>query len=298
MLCLQQQLLLEVRDNSWLTQSTNQMSGQMFFLHVVALVHTAAVPLTGPNAGPAGTNAGGLSEMPCRSDRDCINPGTACGDAAATVLNCTCSAEDGSDLCERLGTCQDFCSLPSVVAQLAATNAQVLECDPFLPNTCTGTLVCQPSSQCVRLACTPGSGALSTVRCAGVCLPVVREPLGARFSDAGDAVLLALNAPALGGRFRCAAAFGAAAALLEAAWCEVADQELVMKLPPGHMLRPGDVLSLSPGQRALVDKLQDTAAFVGNVTIARCRSCVPPTTAVVAPSVRKLLLLSGNSAMH
>ncbi|KAF8072463.1 olpB [Scenedesmus sp. PABB004] len=235
----------------------------------------AAVPGTS-----AAANLTGL----CRRDADCTGRAEVCS-TATPVQSCACAAADGTDQCQQLGRCVDICSTPAAAEQLEAAARQVLSCDPFLPNTCAGGLVCQSSAQCLTLTCVPGVG-VTTARCSGLCLPAVRLLAGARFSDASDAVLVDLNAPARAARFPCASAFDAAGPLGGGAWCEVSDAVLTVRLGPGASLLPGNTLSLKTSQRLLSDKLLDGAFFTGNATVAPCRACLPPLATVAGPKAR------------
>lgn len=202
-----------------------------------------------------------------------------------TTTWCSCSITDGQDKCELLGQCVDYCSTPSVINELADANKQVVDCDPFLPNTCGGDLVCQSSSQCWKLACDSAYAKLTTVQCAGLCLPAVRLMVGARFSDAGDAVVVDLNAPAKSGQFPCSAVFDSSSSLGGGAWCDMSDQVLTIKLGQATKLRPGDLLALRQGQKQLMDKLLDGAYFGGNTSVSTCRSCVAPSVSIAGPKV-------------
>lgn len=172
----------------------------------------------------AGCHAGSLEQGLCRKDSDCSSKGSGWMCSTDSLKqSCTCTPADGQDKCEVLGTCVEYCQTKAVQNQLAAANSQLVVCDPFLPNTCTGDLVCQSSSSCLQLTCTAGEG-IKTARCTGLCLPAVRLLIAARFSDAGDAVVVNLNAPAKAGSFPCSSAFETTGGLGGGASCDVVDQ--------------------------------------------------------------------------
>ena len=136
----------------------------------------------------------------CVSDADCLTTGHVCSMAAPTE-QCTCAG--GLDTCRLLGTCVDYCTTPDVLASLTKANSAIVTCDPFLPNQCSGTLVCQSSTQCKTLTCVNGTGIVAKA-CGGMCMPAERVPASARLSDDGKKVVLQLNAPAKTGGFPCA----------------------------------------------------------------------------------------------
>ena len=135
----------------------------------------------------------------CLSDKDCTT-GSVCSTTNASQ-QCTCVG--GVDSCRLLGSCIDYCSSPDAQTYLEKVNAALVTCDPFLPNQCSGNLVCQSSTQCKTLTCEPGTGIVSKP-CSGLCMPADRMPLSARLSDDGKKVVVMLNAPARSGGFPCA----------------------------------------------------------------------------------------------
>lgn len=138
-------------------------------------------------------------EGTCRDDRDCAS-GQLC-DKSSVKEQCTCKA--GVDNCQTVGSCVDVCAAPKTRAELAKASIAV-PCDPFLPNQCSGTLVCQATAKCTTLQCEPGKG-LVTQACKGLCLIGERLLDTARLSDTGREVLVTLNAGARSGSFVCAA---------------------------------------------------------------------------------------------
>jgi hypothetical protein len=141
----------------------------------------------------------GLPLNTCLSDKDCTT-GFVCSTTSATQ-QCTC--ELGVDNCRLLGSCIDYCRSSDVESYLDKVNSAIVTCDPFLPNQCSGTLVCQSSTRCKTLTCEPGKGIVSK-SCGGLCMPADRMPLSARLSDDGKKVVVMLNAPARSGGFPCA----------------------------------------------------------------------------------------------
>jgi hypothetical protein len=136
-----------------------------------------------------------LAQGQCEVDGDCNSNGKSgkgC-DQSSTQTACTC--KDGLDSCKQLGSCIPFCKSAQAKKQLETANAQVVVCDPFLPNTCSGGLVCQTSSAGVQLVCRDGEGFVP-VEVGGVCVPAQRELLSARFSADGKQVTVSLNAAA------------------------------------------------------------------------------------------------------
>jgi hypothetical protein len=174
---------------------------------------------------PAGTLQPGL----CMRDSDCT--GTSKCSMDSFNKSCSCSPTDGQDKCELLGTCVEYCQTKAVIQQLADANQQLVICDPFLPNSCSGGLVCQPSSACLELKCEPGVG-IKPVQCRGLCLPAVRLLTSARFCDAGNAVFVSLNAPAKSGSFPCSSAFEVLT-MGGGATCEVSEQTVSGRLDIG-----------------------------------------------------------------
>lgn len=218
----------------------------------------------------------------CAVDTDC-NQGDVC-DRQQVQTSCTCSA--GVDSCRQLGTCATpvpFCSTDKAKQQLAAANAQVVACDPFLPNSCSGGLECQPSSAGVQLVCKDDVGII-TVDIGGVCVPADRKPLSARFSADGKQIVVSLNAAARSAAIGCSSLFDSTA-LGSRAWCVAADRALTVQLGSSATLQPGDELQLHVNQSALVDKLQSEAAFKGKVVVDACTECSPPTATITGPQV-------------
>eukprot|EP00882_Tetradesmus_deserticola_P029697 GHRQ01033288.1.p1 GENE.GHRQ01033288.1~~GHRQ01033288.1.p1 ORF type:complete len:178 (-),score=29.32 GHRQ01033288.1:260-793(-) len=165
-------------------------------------------------------------------DSDCA--GTSKCSMDSSSQSCSCSSTDGQDRCELLGTCVEYCKTKAVVQQLADANRQVVVCDPFLPNSCTSGLVCQPSSTCLELTCQPGAG-IKPVQCRGLCLPAVRLLMSARFSHAGNAVAVSLNTPAKSGSYPCSSVFemGTTTTLGGGATCDVSEQTVSGGPPRG-----------------------------------------------------------------
>jgi hypothetical protein len=181
-----------------------------------------------------------------------------------------------------------FCASAHAIRKLAAANAAVAACDPFLPNACSSGLVCEPSAAGVRLTCVDGAdGGLVTEAVGGVCVPARRELVSARFSDSGREVVLSLNAAARGGLLPCGSVFSqdTAAALGRRASCTAQDRTLTVGLGSGATLLPGDVLELRPGQAVLLDKLQSSVAFNGSAVVASCSDCAAPTAVLTGPQV-------------
>jgi hypothetical protein len=119
----------------------------------------------------------------------------------------------------------------------------VVVCDPFLPNTCSGGVVCQPSSAGVQLVCRDDAG-IVPVEIGGVCLPAKRELLSARFSPDGKQISIALNAATRTAAFSCSSLFAAAdsTALGARAWCSASDRVLSVQLDGSATLLPGATL--------------------------------------------------------
>lgn len=160
-------------------------------------------------------------------------------------------------------------------------------CDPFLPNTCSGGLVCQPSSAGVQLVCKEGEGIIP-VEVGGVCVPAKREPISARFSADGKVVTVTLNAAARDVKLGCSSLFNSTA-LGARAWCIAADRVLTVQLDGSATLLPGDKLDLLDDQTLLVDKLQKDVLFKGSVTVESCTECAAPTARVTGPQVRAVM---------
>lgn len=238
---------------------------------------TAAVPLL-PACLPAGRTDG-----QCESDAQC-GKGNICHQTTTTSV-CTCS--DGADSCVQLGTCIKFCDSAQAQRKLALANNQVVVCDPFLPNTCSGGLVCQTSSAGVQLVCSDEAG-IVPVEVGGVCVPAKRELLSARFSADGRQISIALNAATRTAAFSCSSLFTAAnsTALGARAWCSAADRVVTVQFGGPATILPGATLSLAADQTVLVDKLQSDVAFKGSVVVATCSECSPPIATVTGPQVR------------
>lgn len=234
-----------------------------------------------PSCAPAALPAGR-----CESDSDCqvSSKGSIC-EQASTTTTCTCSA--GADACKQLGTCIGFCDSTQAKRKLATANSQVVACDPFLPNTCSGGLVCQPSSAGVQLVCRDEAG-IVPVEIGGVCAPADRRLLSARFSPDGKHVAIALNAAARTAAFSCSGLFTpvSSAALGTRAWCSVADRVLTVQLDGGSAtLMPDEALNVQANQSVLVDKLQSDVPFTGSTVVTGCSECAPPIAALTGPQV-------------
>lgn len=207
-----------------------------------------------------------------------------CGNTVAAT-KCVCNA-DGSDTCVNARSCVAYCDSPDAKRQLDQANALVLSCDPFLPNTCPGNLVCFSSNQCLQLTCDNSLG-LVTRTCPGLCMPVDRKLTGAQLADSGDAITVALNAPAAALGVSCSSLFDAdtAGRLGAGAWCVAKERSLEVTLGTGATVLPSQQLSLLDSQKLLVDKLQPDAAFSGSATLATCMDCQAPTAAISGPKV-------------
>lgn len=225
----------------------------------------------------------GLSPGQCESDKNCAT-GDVC-DQSSTQAACTCMG--GVDSCKQLGTCIRFCDSTQAKKKLAAANAQVVACDPFLPNTCSGGLVCQASAAGVQLVCQDGVG-IVPVEVGGVCVPADRKVLAAQFSADGKQLAVSLNAAARSAAFACSNLFKSSS-LGARAWCTAADRTLTVRLDSSATLQPDDVLELLPAQSVLVDKLQSDVPFSGSVAVQACMECSPPTATVTGPQVIKLM---------
>jgi hypothetical protein len=163
----------------------------------------------------------------------------------------------------------------------------VVVCDPFLPNTCSGGLVCQASSAGVQLVCKDDAG-IVPVEVGGVCVPAKRELVSARFSADGKQITISLNAAARTAAFSCSSLFDSSSgtALGPRAWCSAADRSLTVQLDGSATLLPGQTLTLHTDQSALVEKLQSGVFFKGQVEVATCTECTPPVATITGPQVR------------
>jgi hypothetical protein len=84
------------------------------------------------------------------------------------------------------GKCIDYCSSSSVISYLAA--AQVMStCDFGKANQCSGGLVCERFTSCIKLFCENEKGVVVET-CSGLCQPTQRLMLSAAFSDSADKV--------------------------------------------------------------------------------------------------------------
>jgi hypothetical protein len=227
----------------------------------------------------------GLPAGKCEADSDCSSqPGQVC-DQSSTQTACTC--QFGFDSCKQLGICIPFCSSAKAKKKLETANAQVVVCDPFLPNTCSGGLVCQASSAGVQLVCKDGEGFIP-VEVGGVCVPAKRELLSARFSSDGKQLTLTLNAAARSAEFGCSSLFNSTV-LGDRPWCAAADRVLTVDLDSSAKLMPGDRLDLLADQSLLVDKLQSDVAFKGGAVVESCTECSAPMAKVKGPQVRAVM---------
>jgi hypothetical protein len=223
----------------------------------------------------------GLVAGQCETDKDCAS-GSVC-DQSSTQSACSCSA--GVDTCKQLGSCVAFCSSPQAQRKLTAANSEVVVCDPFLPNTCSGGLLCQASSAGVQLVCKDDVGITSVV-VGGVCVPADRKVLSARFSADGAQIAVTLNAAARSVSCSCSSLFNSTQ-LGARAWCTAAERTLTAQLDRSATLMPGDTLSLQPAQSVLVDKLQSDVAFKGSVVVSSCTECAAPVATITGPQVSR-----------
>jgi hypothetical protein len=163
----------------------------------------------------------------------------------------------------------------------------VVVCDPFLPNTCSGGLICQASSAGVQLVCKDDAG-IVPVEVGGVCVPAKRELVSARFSADGKQITISLNAAARTAAFSCSSLFDGTngTALGPRAWCSTTDRSLTIQLDRSATLQPGQSLAVRTDQLALVDKLQSGVFFKGQVEVATCTECTPPVATITGPQVR------------
>jgi hypothetical protein len=177
--------------------------------------------------------------------------------------------------------------------KLQTANSQVVVCDPFLPNTCSGGLVCQASSAGVRLVCNDDSG-IVPVTVGGVCVPAERKVLAARFSPDGKQITITLNAAARTAAFSCSSIFTLAnsTALGARAWCSAGDRVLTVQLDGSSSIMTGDTLNIIASQSVLVDKLQSDVPFTGSAAVATCSECAAPTAKITGPQVRPWCLLA------
>jgi hypothetical protein len=197
------------------------------------------------------------------------------------------------DTCKQLGSCIEFCDSAQATTKLQTANSQVVVCDPFLPNTCTGGLLCQASSAGVRLVCNDDDG-IVPVEVGGVCVPAERKVMSARFSSDGKQITITLNAAARTAVFSCSSIFPAATSTVlgARAWCSVSDRVLSVQLDGSSTVLPGDTLSLRVNQLVLVDKLQSDVPFTSSATVATCSECAAPVATVTGPQVRPGCLLA------
>jgi hypothetical protein len=187
-----------------------------------------------------------------------------------------------------MGACIPFCSSAQALRKLEAANSQVVACDPFLPNTCSGGLVCEASSAGIQLMCKEGVG-IVPVEVGGVCVPADRKILTGRFSADGKLLSITLNAAARTAAFGCSSLFNSST-LGARAWCSAADRTLNVQLDGTATFLPGQQLALRSPQSVLVDKLQSDVAFQGSVTVEACTDCAKPTAIVTGPQVCRLFI--------
>jgi hypothetical protein len=164
------------------------------------------------------------------------------------------------------------------------------------------------ATSCFTLSCS--RGVVATYPCeggatAGVCLPAAKLATGASLSRDRRTITLALNAPARAGKLPCAGVFGAATAagLGAGAACEVVAAgagaaAMAVRLTPVATILPGDNVTISPSQTALVDDLTGRpfttataaagsgAGSAGPLRLVDADSPLPPAAVLTAPTVR------------
>jgi hypothetical protein len=221
-----------------------------------------------------------LQKSNCNDNQVCSTEG------ANVSPRCTCS--EGTDTCQLLGTCISYCQTAEAKALLASMASSVTPCDTFLPNACSGGLVCQPSTTCRQATCSDADG-LQLTKCSGVCAPAVRSITSASLTDDARGITAVLNAPARGISVSCSDVFatGTVTALGSGAWCSTDERTLSIKLGASPSVRPGDTLVLLSSQSQLVDKLLVAARFTGNITLESCLKCQRPTAVISGPQVRR-----------
>lgn len=208
-----------------------------------------------------------LFQANCTSGQMCVTTG-------ATRQACSCV--DGSNVCYPVGTCTNYCSLPSVTASLAALNT-VSSCDPTAAvNPCSGGNTCQASSSCFTWACNATSQSLAYSACAnaGVCVPTTPSLTSSVLSNNGRTITVTLGTTAATISATpaynvfdddTAAKLGGAGASVSASGTTV-----TITLPPtASVANTGsDVLVLKTGT-----SLQDAygRAFRGQVTVSRSK---------------------------
>lgn len=225
----------------------------------------------------------GLPPNSCIYSAQCNATSQVCS-MANPGLQCQCEA--GVDICTQVGQCIDFCDSNEAKQLVATANSQVLKCDPFQPNACSGTLICTASTTCLQTTCVPGTGIVN-VPCAGLCMPAVRQMVSGRLSDDVTTLSVQLNAPVKSSQFPCSAAFTSESLALLGyhAYCMAEDRTLNVRLDPSATLVPGSNITLKSNQQQMSDKLQNSALFTGSAVIATCTNCVAPVAAIVGPKV-------------
>ncbi|GMH45508.1 hypothetical protein BSKO_13465 [Bryopsis sp. KO-2023] len=235
---------------------------------------------TGLMSGASNANETSLAADQCNNKSDC----QASQYCSFSTVNpsCTCNPKDGSDICTSVGECKDICE--QYTEQIDNFNARFTPCAST--NECATGFTCDTGSakKCKQMSCTAESG-LQISSCDGICVPAERSPISATFDDKGDKILVELNFPTPRKSFPCSAVFDKPTVDLVGAYaqCFATGKKLTVYLLEGATISPGDTLTLSTDQTALVDILG--TPFAGEITVATCVSCVPPVALTLYPKL-------------
>ncbi|GIL87895.1 hypothetical protein Vretifemale_15941 [Volvox reticuliferus] len=208
-----------------------------------------------------------------------------------------------------------FCNRTSTKDLLAQLNAGRTACSPNASegdqqDVCGYDSICTAIPNCKLYECDPGMQALKQVPCTALCQPRRLGVEGAKISDDGRTMFVALMAaPAPLTRVPCAAIFEPYSSLLlggGGALCSTstmslysetsADPVLIAKLPANATLRAGQNVTLLTHGSVLVSAYNTSRAFEGTVEVWACDSCVSPTAVLTGPATISLTSCESASA--
>ncbi|GMH45547.1 hypothetical protein BSKO_13504 [Bryopsis sp. KO-2023] len=235
---------------------------------------------TGLKSGANNANETSLAADQCNNKSDC-QASQYCSFSTVDA-SCTCDPKDGSDNCTSVGECKDLCE--QYTEQIDEFNSRFTPCAST--NECGAGFTCDTGSagKCKQMSCTAESG-LQISTCDGICVPAERSPTSATFDDKGDRILVELNFPTPRKSFPCSTVFDKPTVNLVGAYaqCFATGKGLTVYLLEGATISPGDALTLSTDQTALVDILG--TPFAGEITVATCVSCVSPVALTLYPKL-------------
>lgn len=221
-----------------------------------------------------------LAHGKCKRSDDCLQ--TQYCSMKEVISLCQCDTSTGLDVCTPVGTCSGLCD--QYTDQIDQFNSKFNIC--MQTSDCTGLETCQTEeiAGCKYVSCTATRG-VSISACTGLCVPPVRTPTQAQFTDNGNKIEVVLNFISVLINVNCGSIFddSTVALLGPSSWCSAEGTALTIALRKGAAVMPGDVLSLKTKQESLIDIFGQS--FEGSVAVLVCTNCTLPQAHITYPKV-------------